>query len=396
VNVGHSVRATQAAHRSDILVIGGGIVGASSAFFLRRRGCAVALLERGLVGQQASGTNFGNVRRQGRPLFEIPLANRASETWRRMPELVGADVEYLQAGHLRVCYRTRPETADRFEQYAREVAPLGLDLEVLTSQQLRRRFPYLTGELLAGSLSAHDGHANPRLAAPAFARAAAREGAAIFENTEAIAIEAGGDGFRVDTADGLVFRAPALLICAGAWSDRLAAVFGEPVPLVTRAPTMSVTEPVLYAMPLSIGVSTPLESEAVYFRQIPRGNVVVGGSTRGRSYTDQRRAQVVPQNTLSQLQQIRRLVPALARVNIIRVWSGVEGYTPDDTPVLGHSSRVPGLYYAFGFSGSGFQVGPGVGETMAELIQAGSTSIDLTPYHVDRFMAMDTALATRG
>ena len=123
---------------------------------------------------------------------------------------------------------------------------------------------------------------------------------------------------------------------------------------------------------------------------------MIGGSTRGRSYTDERRAQVVPQNTLSQLQQIRRLVPALARVNVIRVWSGVEGYTPDDTPVLGHSSRVPGLYYAFGFSGSGFQVGPGVGETMAELIQAGSTSIDLTPYHADRFMAMDAALATPG
>ena len=159
---------------------------------------------------------------------------------------------------------------------------------------------------------------------------------------------------------------------------------------------MSVTEPVPYAIQLSIGVSTPLESEAVYFRQIPRGNVVIGGSTRGRSYTDQHRAQVVPQNTLSQLQQIRRLVPALARLNIIRVWSGVEGYTPDDAPVLGHSNRVPGLYYAFGFSGSGFQVGPGVGETMAELIQTGSTSIDLTPYHPDRFMAMDTALATRG
>ncbi len=276
-----------------------------------------------------------------------------------MPELVGADVEYLQAGHLRVCYRTRPEIADRFQQYARDVAPLGLDLEVLTSHQLRRRFPYLTGELLAGSLSAHDGHANPRLAAPAFARAAAREGAGIFENTEVIAIEAGGDGFRVDTADGLVFQAPALLICAGAWSDRLAARFGEAVPLVTRAPTMSVTERALCDAAIDRRVDPP-EDEAVYFRQILRGNIVIGGNTRGRSYTDQRRAQVVPQNTLSQLQQIQRLVPALARVNVIRVWSGVEGYTPDDTPVLGHSRRVPGLYYAFGFSGSGFQIGPGV------------------------------------
>jgi len=93
VSVRHSGRASQAVQHSDVVVIGGGIVGASSTFFLRRRGCSVALLERFLVGQQASGTNFGNVRRQGRPLFEIPLANRASEIWRRMPELVAVKAD---------------------------------------------------------------------------------------------------------------------------------------------------------------------------------------------------------------------------------------------------------------------------------------------------------------
>jgi sarcosine oxidase subunit beta len=194
-----------------------------------------------------------------------------------------------------------------------------------------------------------------------------------------------GRDFVVESGDGRGFAAPALLLCAGAWSSGFSAAFGEPVPLVTRAPTMSVTEPVSYAIGPSIGVSTSEERESVYFRQIPRGNVIIGGSIRGRSWTDERRAPVVPENTLSQLAQLARLAPALRRLNLIRVWSGVESYTPDDTPVIGASVRQPGLFYAFGFSGSGFQIGPGVGETMAELIATGATPIDLTPYSVARF-----------
>jgi sarcosine oxidase subunit beta len=372
---------------TDVVVIGGGLVGSSAAFFLRRRGRSVTLLERVLTGQQASGTNFGNVRRQGRPTFEIPMANRSSAIWRRMPELVGVDVEYRQLGHMRICYRDRPEYVERFEKYAAEVAPLGLRLEILTAAQVRERFPFLGRDVLAGSLSPDDGHANPRLAAPAFARAAARDGAHVFEDAEVVDVAKRGEDFVVTTGDGREFRAPNVLVAAGAWSDRISASFGEPVPLVTRAPTMSVTEPVPYAIAPSIGVSTPLEIESVYFRQIARGNLIVGGSTRGRSWTDERRAPVVPENTLTQFREMRRLAPALARVNVIRVWSGVESYPPDDTPVIGRSERVAGLHYAFGFAGSGFQIAPGVGETMAELIATGATSIDLAPYRVGRFAA---------
>ena len=370
---------------SDVLVVGGGLVGTSAAFFLARRGQRVTLLERCLVGQQASGTNFGNVRRQGRPAFEIPMANRALESWRRMAELTGSDVEFLPRGHMRVCYRDRPQTLERFHSYAAEVAPLGLRLEILEGAALRERFPWLGPEVVAGSLSPDDGHANPRLAAPAFARAARCAGATLHEDVEVRGILHDGRDFVVESGDGRGFAAPALLLCAGAWSSGFSAAFGEPVPLVTRAPTMSVTEPVSYAIGPSIGVSTAEERESVYFRQIPRGNVIIGGSTRGRSWTDERRAPVVPENTLSQLAQLARLAPALRRLNLIRVWSGVESYTPDDTPVIGASVRQPGLFYAFGFSGSGFQIGPGVGETMAELIATGATPIDLTPYSVARF-----------
>jgi sarcosine oxidase, subunit beta len=377
---------------ADVVIVGGGIMGSSCALFLRERGCAVTLIERGMIGQQASGVNFGNVRRQGRPLAQLPLANRASAIWRRMKQLVGADVEYIQSGHVRVCYRDRPELIGELENYAREARAYELELEVVCGATMRGRFPFLGGEVLAASHSPYDGHANPRLAAPAFARAARRAGADVLENTRIVSVEKEGVDFRVTSDDGRLFRAPILVITAGAWANLLSAQFGEPVPLTALGPTMSVTEPVAYCIRPATGVFTPVEEESVYFRQIPRGNVIIGGSTRGPAYPDVCRAYVRPENTLSQLKQIQRVAPTLGRLNIIRVWSGIEGYLPDGLPVVGPSKRISGLFYAFGFCGSGFQIGPGVGETLAELIHTGTTGISLDAYRIGRFATVTGAV----
>ena len=148
---------------------------------------------------------------------------------------------------------------------------------------------------------------------------------------------------------------------------------------------MSVTEPVPYAIAPVLGVSTALLEEVVYFRQVKRGNIVIGGSGRGPANIDTIRAVVKPENTLKQLAQIIRVVPALSRLNIIRVWSGIESYLPDDIPIMGPSGKVSGLYYAFGFCGHGFQLGPGVGDVMAELIATGQTSTPIEPFAISRF-----------
>lgn len=372
---------------SDVVIVGGGLMGASAALFLRQRGRSVTLIETDLIGRQASGTNFGNVRRQGRPIHQLPLANRAIAIWRRANALLGSDIEYLQSGHIRVCYKERPELVGKMEEYAAEARHAGLDLELLSGNALRARFPFFGADVLAGSYSAMDGHANPRLVAPAFARAAERLGAVIHENTRIVAAEKDGEDFRVTAEDGRRFRAPILLVTAGAWGNALSEQFGEPVPITPRGPNMSVTEPVPYAIAPAVGVMTPIEEETVYFRQVARGNIVLGGSTRGPAHPDIYRSYVLPQNTLSQLKQIRRLAPALAKLNIIRVWTGIEGYMPDSLPVMGPSAKVSGLYYAFGFSGSGFQIGPGVGETIAELIDTGTTDIPIAQYSIGRFAA---------
>ncbi|MYM91025.1 FAD-dependent oxidoreductase [Rugamonas sp. FT82W] len=371
------------AKSADVVIVGGGIMGCASAFFLRQRGLSVILLERGLVGQQASGVNFGNVRRQARFLAQLPLANRAAGIWSRLPELIGDDIEYVQQGHLRVAYSA--DQIERLETYARNARDYGLELELMTGAAMRKRYPFLGPEVGAASLSPQDGHANPRLASPAFARAAKRDGATIIEQCEVEAVAKDGDDFRISCVDGREFRAPNLLVASGAWAGKLCAQFDEPVPLVARGPQLGVTEPVPYAIMPSVGVATTLLEETLYFRQIKRGNIVFGGCGRGPVYPEQRRAYVLPEHTLTQFKQLARLAPAVARLNIIRVWSGIEGYMPDDVPVMGPSAKVAGLHYAFGFCGHGFQLGPGVGDVMAELIATGGTSTPIEPFLIERF-----------
>lgn len=371
-------------NRADVLIVGGGLMGAATAFFLRQRGLSVILLERGLIGQQASGVNFGNVRRQGRFPPQLPLAHRSRAIWGRLPELLGEDVEFLPTGHLRVAYQR--ETVAMMEAYRDAAKPWGLELEMLSGNAVRDRFPWLSGEVLAGSYSPHDGHANPRLVAPAFGRAARRAGADVVENAEVLSIEPEAGGFRVDTADGQVWRAGMVQVSAGAWGGRIAERFGEPVPITARGPQMGVTEPAPYALKPVLGITTKETKEVIYLRQVARGNVVFGGTGHGPADLDTKLPERAdPRITVQQFTQLRRMVPALGALRIIRTWSGIEGYLRDDIPVMGPSEKVPGLFYAFGFCGHGFQLGPGVGDVMAELLATGRTETPIEPFRIGRF-----------
>lgn len=372
-----------ALHQADVIIIGGGIMGASAAFFLARRGKSVTLLERDLVGQAASGTNFGHVRRQGRPLHQLPLAHRSREIWLNLKALIGEDCEHVQSGHVRATYDA--EQIGKLEDYARAAAEHGLALELMSANALRDRFPFIGPDVLMASYDPTGAHANPRLTAPAFGRAARRVGVDLRENAKVTGAIKSGEDFIVEVEGQGQFRAPILLVTAGAWAGALSEQFGEPVPLTTAGPQMAVTEPLPYRIRPTISVSGATDNEVIYCRQVERGNIVFGGFARGPASAETMRAQVLPENTLGQLGGIQRLIPAMARAHVIRVWSGVESYLPDAIPVMGPSMTTPGLFYAFGFSGSGFQIGPGVGEVMAELIATGATSTPITPYSIARF-----------
>lgn len=367
-----------AAIETDVAIVGGGIQGTSAALHLRAHGLGVVLLERGFVGAQASGVNFGNVRQQGRALPELPLARRAREIWGRLAEVVGDDCEFVASGNLYCAYDET--TAESLEDYARRAAEHELEIELLGPNVLRQRWPWLSREVRLGSFTAADGHANPRLVAPAFARAAGEAGARILEQTEVVEVGHDGSRFRLAAADGTSVNAERLLNAAGAWGNWIAERFGEATPIEAYAPQLAVTEPAPFFMAPTVAASGHL-----YMRQVARGNVVYGGGHRGPAYLDRVRAYVRPENTLAQLGAVRRLVPALECLHVIRVWGGIEGFLPDEMPVMGASSTTPGLYHAFGFSGHGFQLGPGVGAVMAELIATGRSETEIAAFDISRF-----------
>lgn len=363
--------------RTEVAVIGGGIVGTSAALKLQLWGHKVTLIERDLCGSRSSGINFGGVRRQGRAECQLPLSQKAHQIWGNLENILGGTFEYERTGHLKLGRSEEDMTA--LEKYAQMSRPYGLDLQIITGSKLKEMCPWLSDVALGGSLCPEDGQANPRLVSPAFGRAAARAGVNIMERTEVINAQHNGQHFVVTTKNGQEIHADVLINCAGAWAGKFAAFFGDETPLYHNMPSMVVTEPIPYFMTVSHGV----EKGSIYFRQVTRGNVVFGG---GFGYEmDDKRARPTHQSTTKLLTELVDLVPQVKHTSIIRSWSGVEGYLPDKQPVLCASKKQAGLFHGFGFSGAGFQIGPAAGEVLAELIHQGQTDIALDAFSIDRF-----------
>lgn len=366
---------------TDVIIVGGGIVGASAALMLALRGQRVVLLERDFCGSRSSGVNYGGVRRQGRSLVQLPLSQRAHELWSDLPGLIGIDGEYVRSGHLKLA-RSDADMA-KLQAWADAAADFDLGVELLDYRQLRQRFAWVGDVAVGASLCRADGHANPRLVSPAFAAAARRAGARIVEQVQPLAFEHDGRAFQVSCSNGERLRAPWLLNCAGAWANHIAEQFGEHVPMTSGHPAMLVTEP----LPLVMDVSTGVEGGGIYARQVARGNCVLGG---GQGFAlDPLRARPGQLATLDILRNAVELYPFLQGAQAIRTWSGTEGYLPDREPVIGHSIAQPGLIHAFGFAGAGFQIGPAVGEALAQLIVEGRSQAPIDAFSIQRFSPLE-------
>lgn len=366
----------------DVAIIGGGLVGSSAALALRRMGMSVVLLDKGFCGAQASGVNYGGVRRQGRPPEQIALAQRSHAIWPRLREIIGTDGEFVRSGHLKVA-RTEAEMAS-LETYAARVAELGLDLELIGHNQLRERFPWIAGDVAGASLCPGDGHANPRLVSAAFARAARLAGAEVLEHTPVTHVEKLPEGFHLSAGSDTEIKARLVINSAGAWAGPFAEAFGEPVPLKRVYPSMIVTEPLGVFMDVNIGA----EGGGIYARQVERGNCIVGGM-RGEPTEDADFSRPTGTGAMTIMNRAAALFPALRNAYAIRFWSGTEGEMADRNPVIGFSRTTPNLIHAFGFSGAGFQIAPGVGETLADLVRDGESSTPIAAFSIDRFARMD-------
>ncbi|MBR8059413.1 NAD(P)/FAD-dependent oxidoreductase [Burkholderia dolosa] len=359
----------------DVAIVGGGLVGASAALALTRRGLRVGLFERRDCGAQASGVNYGGVRCQGRPAEQLPLALRARRIWDRLPELIGIDGEFVVSGHLRLA--RSDADLDALDAYAIVAAEHGLPVQVMRGDAFRRRYPWLGRAARGGSLCATDGHANPRVVSPAFARAARAAGADVFEHTSVDDVAHDGVRFQL-RAGGRAYTAIWLINSAGAWANAIAQRFGEAVPMEAIYPNMWVTEP----LPPFIAHNLGVYGGGVYARQVARGNCVIGG---GRGRGDGEFGQPSVDTTRAVMRDACALLPALRDALLIRTWSGVEGCTPDHNPIIGASRTTPRLLHAFGFSGGGFLLAPGVGDVLADLVTAGETATPLDAFSIGRF-----------
>ena len=361
----------------DVAIIGGGTAGCAAAVHLRHAGLSVILLERDRCGAAASGVNFGGVRQQGRHPAELPLARRSREIWSGINALLGEDTEFEATGHLKLA-RNETDMAD-LETYAVVARNLGIELQLIGPNAIRADYPWLGAKVVGASLCADDGQANPRVVAPAYARLARKLGASVREQTTVTSARRTGSGFEIE-AHGLLVKSRFLINTAGAGGARIGALFGEHVPLEPLMPNMIVTEPMPFVATRSIGVC----GGDVYVRQIKRGNVIFGGGRGAGDWTEWR-SRATTASTGPAAAKLLDIVPSLAHAHIIRTWSGIDSETPDAIPVISPSATTPGLIHAFGFSGHGFQLGPVVGEILADLVTAGETPLPIAPFKIDRF-----------
>lgn len=364
----------------DLAVIGGGLAGCSAAFHARKKGASVVLLERGRCGGQASGVNYGGVRQQGRHPAELPLAKRSRGIWGELDNLIGCSCEFVATGHLKLARNDQ----DMVELVAHQAiaADHGITLEILDRANLRHRFPYIDNRFSGASLCAEDGQANPRLAAPAFARAARQLGAVVREACPVEDAALSPVGFEILVAgDNRPIRARRLVNTAGAWGAKIAGWFGDNVKEEVMAPNMCVTEPI---GPL-IGPNLGICGGGLYVRQAAGHGSIIFGSGLGIADRDSLRARPLAAVTMEAAKAVIDMIPALANVLVVRSWTGIEGRMPDGLPVVGPSPTTSNLYHAFGFSGHGFQLGPAVGAVLAELAIDGSSPTSLAGLSMTRF-----------
>ena len=369
--------------KDKIIVIGGGIQGCAAAYFLARRGLDVTLLEKDHIARHASGVNAGGVRRLGRDPVEIPLSLASMDIWQSLQDHIGDHVDaFHPCFYLKVALDEDGQAlgVDRIDALQK----VGFHHEIwLEDSEIQRRLPHLSSPTYGGILVEGDGWALPWRIVQGFASAAVRNGACLIEDCRVISLERSGGEWQVHTTKGL-FEAAQVVNCAGAWAAGLAALAGEAAfPLSPYAPMLVVTDRRPVILPAVMGVL----GQTLSLKQLHSGQFVIGGGVRARANLQASRGEVDIPALAASMNLATTLFADIASARIIRCWSGIEGYMPDNLPVIGRGSQL-GLIHGFGFSAHGFQLGPAVGEALADLVMGQQPRISLAPFSPNRFEAV--------
>jgi glycine/D-amino acid oxidase-like deaminating enzyme len=413
----------------DVVIIGGGIAGIATAWFLARQGVATAVCEKGHIAGEQSGRNWGWVRKQGRDLRELPMMIESMRIWADLRSELGEDVGFARGGCL-FAARTEKQLAG-FEQWLTLVRDFDLDSRLLSASEVACQVRGASLRWAGGLLTASDGRAEPQLATAALARGAARHGVHVLTGCAArgLDLEAGRVA-GVVTEHGRI-RAPQVVCAAGAWTATFCRSVGLDLPQLrvrgtvarTAAAGTDILDGNLYDDAIGIrrrndggytvahaaildhpvtpdsfrwfGKFLPALRQQLDIVKLSLADNFLAELFAATSWPlDQpspfERTRVLnPPPNRSTLRRLRRdldtLFPALADVPFVESWAGMIESTPDIVPVIDQFASIPGFYVASGFSGHGFGIGPGAGKAIAGMVTGTETGIDLTPFRYRRF-----------
>ncbi len=364
------------------LIVGGGIVGCATAYYLAQRGIPAVLLEKSVIGAEASGRSAGGVRAQCRDRRERPLALASIRLWEKLDNELGLDTHYVQGGNIRVA-ANEARMAQLVTESEEELAD-GLEVEVWDREQLRRRAPYLSGDFAGAKYCAIDGVANPIWATWAFARAARQAGATLLTHAEVVEVEVQRGHVTSVRArrrhEELRVETPLVIHAGGAWTAQLGRTLGIHIPLKPARAVIGVTQRV----PPLFTEFVSSHDLRVYVRPAREGHVHMGGIGAAVGTFDKR----VPPEGLALLARSTSMVPALRNTKLLRAWAGTLAMTPDGVPIIGPVDGVQGYILATGFSGHGFCLAPVVGMLLSELVVDGEASWPVDDLHLSRFASV--------
>ncbi len=366
---------------ADIVIIGGGVMGASAAYHLAQRGVKnIVLLEKEkFFGQGATGRCAGGVRYQFSTEINVKLSIASLPMIERFKEELGQDVSYKQCGYLLVA--TNEKEVDVFKHNVEMQNSLGVSTELLSGDEVRRRLPLMRfDDALAGTFNPKDGVVDPNGVVQGYISAAQKMGAQVFTGAEVIGINLKGDSVEeVQTSIGSI-KTRMILNTSGPWSGQIARMAGIQLPLIPLRRQMFTTSP-LQELPQDFPFVIDF-ARSLYFHREGEGLLIGMSNQNEQPGFDQN---VDEDFELVNLEAAIERMPLVEKAQRASHWAGLYEVTPDAHPIYG-STPVNGYYVCTGFSGHGFMHGPISGKLMSEIMLDGNySSVDVSMLDLKRF-----------
>ena len=369
---------------AEVIIIGGGVIGCATAYYLAKEGTSVIVLEGSdHIGNGGSSRNGGGVRQSGRDPRELPLAMYGIRTlWPHLSEELETDCEYHQDGNLRLGKTEKHR--EILEGLADRARACGLDVRMIDGDEVRRINPHLSHEVTVASWCPTDGHANPLTTTLGFYKMARRLGARFITGEPVTELRTVKGKIRKVITPNNVYEGEQVLVAAGLHSREILGTVGIDVPMDGSLLEALVTEAEAPMFDQMLGTA----DADFYGHQTKHCSFVFGGSSGLEPFYKDNGTPVTSSRTAPCIcRGIMKYFPELADAKIVRTWAGWSDRSADGVPVLGAVDEIPGLYAACAFTGHGFGISPAVGDQLAKLIRTGSTDVDLSPLRYDRFHA---------